>query len=103
MRMLYKTRQEFLIKELNRELGDLLTVNTSDAGMHIVAWLPDNFNDKVVSNSAKDHALIVYPLSDYIIKFKQHPALIMGYTAFNETDLKKGVDELRKILMNTTD
>lgn len=102
MRMLYKARQEFLIKELNTQLGDILNVKTSDAGMHIVAWLPRKYDDKKISKDAEGDNLIVYPLSEYIIKFKQQPGLIMGYTAFKENDLQKGVKKLRRILRQSS-
>ena len=98
MRMLYKERQEFLIEELKREAGNLLVVKPSDAGMHIVAWLPDNFSDKRISALAKDNELVVYPLSEYVMKYKRKPGLIMGYTGFNKDKLKEGVGRLKKIL-----
>jgi len=98
MRMLYKERKEFLIEELKRELGNLLKVKESDAGMHIVGLLPERFNDKKVSDLAKEKDLIVYPLSEYVLKFKRGPGLVMGYTAFNKNKLKEGVQILKKVL-----
>ncbi len=98
MRMLYKERQEFLVNELQSELGSILDVKPSGAGMHIVAFLPERFNDKKVSQLAKENDLIVYPLSEYVLKFKRKPGLVMGYTAFNQDKLKAGVRVLKKIL-----
>ncbi len=98
MRMIYKERQEFLINEINRELCGLLEVKPSDAGMHIVAWLPENFSDKKISITAKENNLVVYPLSEYVIKFKRRPGLIMGYTGFDKDNLKEGIVKLKRIL-----
>ncbi len=98
MRMIYKERQEFLIEEIKRELNGLLEVKPSDAGMHIVAWLPGNFSDKQVSVSAKANDLVVYPLSEYVIKAKRKPGLIIGYTGFNKDELRAGIGKLKKIL-----
>jgi len=98
MRMLYKERQEFLIEEIKKETDGLLEVKPSDAGMHIVAWLPDDFNDKKISTLAWENDLIVYPLSEYTLKFKRRPGLIMGYTAFDKDKLREGVLKLKKIL-----
>ncbi len=98
MRMLYKERQEFLIDELKKETGDLLEVKPSDAGMHIVAWLPDNSSDKKISAVALENDLVVYPLSEYVLKFKRRPGLIIGYTAFEKDKLKIGVRKLKQIL-----
>ncbi|MCL5030410.1 MAG: PLP-dependent aminotransferase family protein [Bacteroidetes bacterium] len=98
MRMLYKERQDFLIDEIKKEIGNLLKVNPSNAGMHIVAWLPEKYNDKKVSSLAKENNLIVYPLSEYKLRFNQKPALVIGYTGFNKNKLKAGVFRLKKIL-----
>ncbi len=98
MRILYKERQEFLIAELKREAGSLLEVKPSGAGMHVVAWLPDRFDDKKISVIAKENGLVISPLSEYILKFKRRPGLIMGYTAFNKDRLKTGVNILKRIL-----
>ncbi len=98
MRTLYKERQEFLINEIEKELGDSLKVNVSDAGMHIIAWLPENLDDTIISRKARENKLIAYPLSEYVLKFKQKPGLILGYTAFDKPKLKSGVQILKKII-----
>ena len=100
MRMLYKERQAFLIAELKKETGGLLEVNPSNAGMHIVAWLPEKFNDKKISDLAKENKIIVSPVSEYVLKFNRRPGLVIGYTAFNKSKLKAGVQSLKKILMS---
>ena len=98
MRTLYKERQEFLINEIEKELGDSLKVNVSDAGMHIIAWLPENLDDMIISQKARENNLIAYPLSEYVLKFKQKPGLILGYTAFDKPKLKSAIQILKKII-----
>jgi len=98
MRTLYKERQEFLINEIDRELNGVVKVNPSDTGMHIIAWLPENLNDAIISRKAKENNLIAYPLSEYVLKFKQKPGLLLGYTAFEKSKLKTGVKLLKKII-----
>ncbi len=98
MRMIYKERQEFLIDELKVHTGDLLEVNPSGAGMHIVGFLPEKYNDKKVAALARGKNLIVYPLSEYELKFKLRPGLVLGYTAFNKNQISGGVKLLKKIL-----
>ena len=98
MKTLYKERQEFLVNEVEKELGDLIQLKSSDAGMHLIAWLPDNFNDMEISKKAKDNNLIIYPISEYVLKFKQKPGLLLGYTAFDKPKLKAGIQKLKKIL-----
>lgn len=98
MRVLYKERQEFLISELNKELGNKINVRPSEAGMHILVWLPKKFNDKKIAEIAKQNKLIVYPLSDYVLKYKRKPGLVLGYTAFDKKKIKEGVKILKMIL-----
>ena len=98
MRTLYKERQEFLINEIEKEIGDSLKVKSSDAGMHIIAWLPENLDDMIISQKARENNLIAYPLSEYVLKFKQKPGLILGYTAFDKPKLKSAIQLLKKIL-----
>ena len=98
MRMLYKSRQEFLINEIEKELNGILKINPSPAGMQIIGWLPKNLKDKKVAEAAKKNNLIVNALSDYSMKFFKHPGLILGYTAFNEKEIKNGIKKLKTTL-----
>jgi GntR family transcriptional regulator / MocR family aminotransferase len=98
MRILYKERQEFLISELNKELGNKIKVRPSEAGMHIIVWLSERFSDKEVSEIAKKNKLIVYPVSDYVIKYKHSSGLVLGYTAFDKKKIGEGVRILKKVI-----
>lgn len=98
MRMLYKSRQEVLVDEINKIFKGLIDVEPSPTGMHVIAWLPEKMNDKKVTTEALKNNLIVNPLSDYSIKFHQKPGLIIGYTAFNENEIKEGLKKLKKTL-----
>ena len=98
MRMLYKSRQEFLIDEINKNLTGLAGAEQSPSGMHIIVWLPKNLNDQKVSEEALKNNLIVNPLSGYSIKFFKDPGLILGYTAFDEQEIKNGIQKLKKTL-----
>ena len=98
MRMLYKSRQEFLIEEISNNLGDKLKVNSSPAGMHLIGWLREGTNDKKISDELLRHKVTASPLSDYVMKFKQKPGLILGYTAFNKEQVSKGIKILKDVL-----
>lgn len=98
MRMLYKSRQEFLIDEIKKNLEDKLKVNPSAAGMHLIGWLQKGKDDKKISEELSRNKIIASPLSDYVLKFKQKPGLILGYTAFNEKQIKDAVRVIQRIL-----
>ena len=99
MRVLYKTRQKILIDEITKELGGLLRVEESPAGMHVIGWLPKKTSDKKIAEECKRNNVIVFPLSNSSIKFFRAPALMLGYTAFKEQSIKEGVKKLKKILL----
>ncbi|RPI68631.1 MAG: PLP-dependent aminotransferase family protein [Ignavibacteriales bacterium] len=98
MRMLYKSRQEFLIDDINKNLSEFVTVEPSPSGMQIILWLKKKVSDKKVAAEALKNNLIVNPLSDYSIKFHQKPGIILGYTAFDEKEIKEGISKLKIIL-----
>lgn len=98
MRLLYKERQEFLVCEIRKELGDLVTVNPEASGMHVIAWLPDYLNDKKVSQALGSRNLVANPLSGSVLKHKRKPALILGYTAFDKEKIKWGVSVLKETI-----
>jgi GntR family transcriptional regulator/MocR family aminotransferase len=64
MRMLYKTRQEFLISEIDKELKGFVKAESSPAGMHIILRLPKKSNDKKIAEEAFKRGIIVRPLSE---------------------------------------
>jgi GntR family transcriptional regulator / MocR family aminotransferase len=98
MRILYKERQEFLIKELNKELGDIIKIDPSAAGMHLIAWLPEYLNDKEISSILRKKNVVAYPLSRTVIKFERKPALILGYTAFNKNQTSAAIKILKETI-----
>jgi len=98
MRILYKERQEFLINEIKKELGGIINIQPSSSGMHVLACLPEHLDDKEVSKALIQNRLTTYPLSNFVLKYKRKPALILGYTAFNEEEIKRGVNILKDTL-----
>lgn len=98
MRMLYKSRQEYLISEINKNMDGLISVNSSPSGMHIIAWLPQKLSDKKVFEAARKLNLILNPLSGYTLKYFKAPGSIIGYTGFNEVEIKEGLNKFKRIL-----
>ncbi len=95
MRMLYKDRQEFLLKEIKKGTDDLITARPSASGMHVIAWLPGFMDDREVSKVLRKNNVVAFPLSKAVLKYKNKPGLILGYTAFNKEKLKRGIDILK--------
>lgn len=98
MRTLYRDRQAVLIEQVGKHLGGLLNAEPSDAGMHIIGWLPKGTDDCIVSQKALAQGLRTGPVSQYSAYKLDRGGLMLGYTGFNERQIKAGVKKLIKVL-----
>ncbi len=94
MRTLYAQRQEILIRECEKQLGALLEVNPAAAGMHLVGWLSQGVSDALVAKKASEFGLKLAPISNYCIHNGQRSGLVLGYTGFDQKQIKQGVKKL---------
>jgi GntR family transcriptional regulator/MocR family aminotransferase len=79
MRMLYMERREALVVAIRAEMGDLLEVVGTAAGMHLVALLPPRANDVAVAMEAARRGVSVIPLSSCYIRAPSRSGLILGF------------------------
>lgn len=100
MRNFYGERQKFLRNVIKENLDAFLEVEEFAAGMHLVAWLKENLNDRKVAEKALEYGILTPPLSFYCSNAKLRDALIFGYTGISSTDTLKGVKRLRKMFEN---
>jgi GntR family transcriptional regulator / MocR family aminotransferase len=98
MRTLYEKRQHFLVAEAEKYLRGLLKVSKANSGMHLIGWLDEGFNESEVADKAFENDLNLTPLSTYCIDNKLPPGVIIGYTGFNEKEIKEGIEKLKKVL-----
>lgn len=98
MRVLYQERQELLVAAVRRVLEGRLEVAPSDAGMHLLGRLPEGTDDAVVAARAVEAGLMIPPLSLYSLRYRPHPALVLGYPAFDEAAIHTGVRRLAQVL-----
>lgn len=98
MRALYRERQQILVEECEKNLKGLLEVKKADAGMHLVGWLPEDFDGEEISRQATAQSLKITPLSTYSRINLPRDGFILGYTAFDEKQIKAGVKKLKSIL-----
>jgi GntR family transcriptional regulator / MocR family aminotransferase len=98
MRTVYRERQGFLMHEIDRHLKGVLEVPKTDSGMHAVGWLPKEMDDQLVSHHAQELGLRVAPVSNYSVNRLTRSGLLLGYTAFNERQIKDSVKKLERVL-----
>ncbi|MEP6901287.1 MAG: PLP-dependent aminotransferase family protein [Actinomycetota bacterium] len=98
MRTLYEKRQHFLVAESEKELGGLLKISKAQSGMHLIGWLAEGLNDQEVTEKAAESQLNLTPLSSYCIKNNLPSGIILGYTGFDEKQIKQGIGKLKQVL-----
>jgi GntR family transcriptional regulator/MocR family aminotransferase len=101
MRTLYSVRQACLLAAAKTELAGLLQIEERDTGMHLVGWLPPGVDDAAAGQAASDHNVTVAPLSAFTFRRQPRGALVLGYTAFNEREIRDGIRSLKVALSKT--
>jgi GntR family transcriptional regulator / MocR family aminotransferase len=98
MRQVYSDRSQLLAEEANRRLSGLLDVEHSQSGMRTVAWIKTSVTEMVLTRRAEQLGLEVVPMSRYVRKYEQKPALSLGFAGCNASEIKRGVSVLEAIL-----
>lgn len=97
-RSLYAQRREHFLKEVEEQLGDIVSIGSSVAGMHIVLWLPDHISDEIIFHEMQEQGIETLPISRFHIGTPQRSGLIMGYAAASEDKISDGIEKLSKTL-----
>jgi GntR family transcriptional regulator / MocR family aminotransferase len=96
MRTLYAERQAALVAAARREWSGWLDVSPTDAGMHLVGWLPIHVSDREASRRAAEAGIAAPPLSAYCHSAALRPALLLGYSSISGRKIQDGVRRLAR-------
>jgi GntR family transcriptional regulator/MocR family aminotransferase len=100
MRLLYAERQQLLLALIKEQLGSYLTVKPVASGMHVVCWLSPTINPDKLQAAAKQHGLIITPVSNYSLQHSVPASITLGFTAFSKYKLKTGVALLSQCIQD---
>ena len=98
MRMLYLERQDTLLEALRHELAGAVEVQSHEAGMHVLAWLAKGKRDSVVSRRARELGVEAPALTTYRAKPGGRGGLVLGYAAYSEEEICRGVEKLARAM-----
>jgi GntR family transcriptional regulator/MocR family aminotransferase len=98
MRQAYSERSQMLAEEANRRLSGLLDVEHAQSGMRTVAWIKTDITEMVLTRRAEQLGLEVVPMSSFVRKYEQRPALMLGFAGCNASEIKRGVAVLEMLL-----
>ena len=97
MRNLYAGRQSIMLSALRRELATL-RVSNIETGLDLVLWLPAYISDVQVSRVAAEQGILTMPMSVFYSGTPRQGGLFLGFGAINETQIREGVQKLRRVI-----
>jgi len=89
-------RKQLFFECFNQNLIPEISLNSNNTGLHIIATLKKEINDKKVAEYFYKKGIITHPLSDYFIKKKKENGLVMGYCSVNNKLIKDNVNRMSK-------
>jgi GntR family transcriptional regulator/MocR family aminotransferase len=98
MRTLYAERRNALLEAASKLP---LKIDSPEAGIHCVGWLPDGMDDLALVNKAADYDLNLTPISSFSIEPLPRKGLLLGYGGFSVQQIKEGVRRLGALLRST--
>lgn len=98
MRNLYARRLEALIAGGERCLKGLLKISSVRAGLYTVGFLENGMSSRQAETAAAARGVEVFGLDRYILKRPDPKGLLLGFAAFDETAIRKGLLQLAAAL-----
>ena len=99
MRELYGARLAALRHDIERYLGGVLEVPEIAAGLNTPAFLLNGMSSREAADRAARRNLETWPLDKYAIARKDLRGLILGFAPFSEREIRNGVTELARALL----
>ena len=97
MRVLYKEKRQFIIREIQHHLGGDYTISGEDAGLHIVLSLPADLPEETAVAKAKEAGVIVDSMAQFYQQEKGINAVMIGYSALSLEEIQKGIQLLKRV------
>ena len=82
MREVYRNQRDALVAALRRCLGDHLTVDPPDQGMHLVAYTRRGQSDVAIERAGRQHGVVVRAMSRLYVEAPAQSALMLGFSGY---------------------
>ena len=97
MRAAYQDQRDTLVAALQRRLGDHLSVDPPDQGMHLVAYLRRGLSDVAIERAAREHGVIVKAMSRMYVAAPARQGLMFGFSGYPRQTIGPAVARLAKV------
>lgn len=98
MRNLYSRRLAALLEGGRKYLSGLLKISDVRAGLYTVGFLENGMSSRDAEKAAAAHVVEVIALDRYTLKQPDPKAVLMGFAAFDEKTIQKGLVQLATAL-----
>jgi len=98
MREMYRSQRDVLVAALRRRLGDHLTVDPPDQGMHLVAYMRRGLSDVAVERAGREHGVIVGAMSRMYVEAPAQSALMLGFSGYPRQIIAPAIARLAQAL-----
>ena len=99
MRVLYGERRAILIDRIRHHFGTLLPVSGGEAGLHLVAHLPQSVDDEKLSADAFQAGVFTRPLSHYYdMRSDGRRGILLGYACVPNEDIAPEFVKLARVI-----
>jgi GntR family transcriptional regulator/MocR family aminotransferase len=82
MREMYRSQRDALVTALGRRLGDHLTVDPPDQGMHLIAYTRRGLSDVTIERAALEQGVVVRAMSRLYVEAPSQSALMLGFSGY---------------------
>ena len=96
MRETYRNQRDALVAALRRRLGDHLTVDPPDQGMHLAAYTRRGLSDVTIERAAREHGIVVRAMSRLYVEAAAQSALILGFSGYPRQIIAPAVARLAR-------
>jgi GntR family transcriptional regulator/MocR family aminotransferase len=97
MRTLYVERQSTLKEAAERYLPGQLDVQPTATGIHLVAWLPPEIDDRLVAQRAGSVGIIARPVSAFRVGTSGRPGLVLGFASVRPAEIWEAIRRLAEV------
>jgi GntR family transcriptional regulator/MocR family aminotransferase len=99
VRHIYSDYRARLIETLGELLRhEVAWVEPGDQGMHLVLWLMQGIDDRLVAESAATACVAVRPVSPMFAPGTARPGLVLGFGGFSDAQMKAAAQRLAAII-----
>jgi GntR family transcriptional regulator/MocR family aminotransferase len=99
MRSAYQQRRDLLIESLTEQAGELLELETCEAGMHLIAWLRNrSVSDSEAACAIWDSGIDCLPVSLYCDQQKLRPGIMFGFACAAENAIAANTVQVARAL-----